>query len=78
MDSFLPVLSVEKREDMFDVRMLILRIASVSAIFYGASEFLKDPENLEQLMSGLGEIQDDVYDWGMNKFMGNPSNDTAL
>ena len=29
-------------------------------------------------MSGLGEIQDDVYDWGMNKFMGNPSNDTAL
>ena len=78
MDSFLPVLSVEKREDMFDVRMLILRIASVSAIFYGASEFLKDPENLEQLLGGLGEIQDDVYDWGMNKFMGNPSNDTAL
>ena len=63
---------------MFDVRMLILRIASVSAIFYGASEFLKDPENLEQLLGGLGEIQDDVYDWGMNKFMGNPSNDTAL
>ena len=63
---------------MFDVRMLILRIASVCAIFYGATEFLKDPENLESLMSGLGEIQDDVYDWGKNKFMGVPSNDTTI
>ena len=58
--------------------MLILRIASVCAIFYGATEFLKDPENLENLMSGLGEIQDDVYDWGKNKFMGVPSNDTTI
>ena len=63
---------------MFDVRMLILRIASISAIFYGTTEFLKDPENLEQLMSGLGEINDEVYDWGMNKFMGVASNDTTI
>ena len=32
---------------MFDVRMLILRLGSAAAIFYGASEFMKDPENLE-------------------------------
>ena len=43
----MPILSIERREDMFDPRMLILRIGSVAAIFYGASEFMKDPENLE-------------------------------
>ena len=36
LDSFWPLLSLNRREDMFDVRMLLLRIASVFAIFYGA------------------------------------------
>jgi hypothetical protein len=36
LDSFMPVLSVEKREDLLDVRMLLVRIASAAAIFYGA------------------------------------------
>ena len=63
---------------MFDVRMLILRLGSAAAIFYGASEFLKDPENLEQLLEGFTEINDDVYDWGKNKFMGVASNDTTI
>ena len=44
MDSFRPVLDVERREDMFDLRMLLVRIASAYAIFYGVSEFLKEPD----------------------------------
>jgi hypothetical protein len=47
MDSFRPVLDVERREDMFDLRMLLVRIASAYAIFYGISEFLKEPDNLD-------------------------------
>ena len=35
------------REDMLDIRMLILRVASVGAIYYGATEFLKEPDNLD-------------------------------
>ena len=50
LDSFWPLLSVEKREDMMDFRMLILRVASMCAIAYGAQEFFKDPENLESMM----------------------------
>lgn len=70
MDSFIPVLTVEKREDMFDVRMLLVRIASAFAVYYGAQEFMKDPENLESVLKGSGEIWDEMYDWGQNKFMG--------
>lgn len=70
LDSFWPLLSMDKREDMFDVRMLLLRIASACAIFYGAQEFFKDPENLESMMSGGGELWDEMYDWGQGKFMG--------
>jgi hypothetical protein len=47
LDSFRPVLDVERREDMFDLRMLLVRIASAYAIFYGVSEFLKEPDNLD-------------------------------
>lgn len=36
LDSFLPVCSLAKCEDMFDFRMLILRVGSAAAIFYGA------------------------------------------
>jgi hypothetical protein len=78
LDSFIPILTVEKREDIFDLRMLVLRIASAAAVFYGVTEFLKDPQNLEDVLAGGGEIWTDVYDWGQNKFMGNPTNDTAL
>ena len=58
------MLDVDKREDMFDVRMFVLRIASAGAIFYGASEFLKEPENLENLLSGSGEVWNDMFEWG--------------
>lgn len=78
MDSFKPMLDVEKREDMFDLRMFVLRIASAGAIFYGASEFLKEPENLENLLSGSGEVWNDMFEWGQNKFLGNPDNSTQV
>ena len=78
MDSFRPMLDVEKREDMFDFRMFVLRIASAVAIFYGASEFLKEPENLENLLGGSSEVWNDVFEWGQNKFLGNPDNSTQV
>ena len=70
LDSFRPVLGVEVREDITDLRMWVLRVASAIAIFYGANEFLKEPENLENLVSGSGELWNEMYDWGQNKFMG--------
>ena len=70
LDSFWPLLSLNMRDDMFDARMFLLRIASCCAIFYGAQEFFKDPENLESMMGGGGELWDEMYDWGQNKFMG--------
>jgi hypothetical protein len=38
-----PFLDVERREDMFDVRYGIMRLASLFAIYYGISEFFKEP-----------------------------------
>ena len=78
MDSFVPFLEYGKREDMFDVRYAILRVASVVGIFYMGAEFMKEPENLENLMQGSGEIWNDVFEWGQNKFLGVPDNSTAI
>ena len=63
---------------MFDVRMLVLRIASAAAIFYAANEFLKEPQNLDDLLNGSSEAWNEVFEWGQNKFLGVPSNDTAV
>ena len=63
---------------MFDVRYAILRVASVVGIFYMGAEFMKEPENLENLMQGSGEIWNDVFEWGQNKFLGVPDNSTAI
>lgn len=35
---------------MFDIRMLLVRVASAFAIFYGVTEFIKEPENLDNLI----------------------------
>lgn len=78
MDSFRPVLDVERREDMFDLRMLLVRIASAYAIFYGVSEFLKEPDNLDSLLDGTAEVWNEVFDWGQNKFLGIPDNSTMI
>lgn len=63
---------------MFDIRYAILRVASVVGIFYMGAEFMKEPENLENLMQGSGEIWNDVFEWGQNKFLGVPDNSTAI
>ena len=63
---------------MFDIRYAILRMASVVGIFYMGAEFMKEPENLENLMQGSGEIWNDVFEWGQNKFLGVPDNSTAI
>lgn len=78
LDSFIPVLDVQKRDDMFDPRMLILRIASAAAIYYGATEFLKEPSNLEDILNVYTEVSGDVFEWGQNKFLGIPDNSTAI
>jgi len=36
LDSFVPILSLERRDDMFDIRMFIVRLGSAAALFYGA------------------------------------------
>jgi hypothetical protein len=64
MDSFRPILDVEKREDMFDIRMTLLRVASAASIFYAGTEFLKDPQNLDDLLSGSTNAWDEVFEWG--------------
>lgn len=61
---------------MFDFRILLLRVASAAAIFYGAKTFLEDPTNIEDLLSGGDEIMSEMYDWGHNKFMGIADNST--
>ena len=63
---------------MLDIRYAILRVASVVGIFYMGAEFMKEPENLENLMQGSGEIWNDVFEWGQNKFLGVPDNSTAI
>lgn len=78
LDSFVPFLEYGKREDMFDIRYAVLRVASVVGIFYMGAEFMKEPENLENLMQGSGEIWNDVFEWGQNKFLGVPDNSTAV
>ena len=76
LDSFRPILEIEKREDMFDLRMLLLRVASIVAIIYGVNEFIKAPENYENFVSGSSEILSEVFEWGQNKFLGIPDNTT--
>ena len=72
------MLDVEKRQDMFDFRMLLVRLASIYAIFFGASEFLKQPENLDQFIEGSSEVWNELFEWGQNKFLGIPDNSTFV
>ena len=63
---------------MFDLRMALVRVASAAALFYAGSEFLKDPDNLNDLLSGGDELMSEMYDWGHNKFMGIQDNSTQI
>lgn len=70
LDSFIPFLEVTKRDDMMDLRMLILRIGSVAAIVYGATEFMKEPKSLDDMTNVFSDLSNDVFEWGQNKFLG--------
>jgi hypothetical protein len=58
------MLEVEKREDMLDFRMLLVRLASIYAIYFGATEFLKEPDNLDQFIEGSSEVWNELFEWG--------------
>lgn len=78
LDSFVPFLEVEKREDIFDFRMIIVRIASAAAIAYGANEWLKSDKSMDDVVNVFGDLSNDVFEWGQNKFLGIPDNTQAL
>ena len=63
---------------MTDVRFILIRVVSAAAIWYGANEFFKDPENLSELLTGGDELIGEMYDWGHNKFMGIQDNSTQI
>lgn len=70
LDSFIPFLEVEKRDDMFDFRMTILRIASIAAIVYGGMEWSKAETSIDDIYGVFGDLSNDVFEWGQNKFLG--------
>lgn len=72
LDSFFPFLEVEKREDMFDFRMLIVRLASAAAVAYGAHEWMQSDKSMEDVSAVFGDLSNDVFEWGQNKFLGVP------
>ena len=76
MDSFRPVLTVEKREDMFDWKMGIVRIVSCVMIVNGGLEFIKEPQKWEDLKKGADEAITEAFRLGQNKFLGIPDNST--
>jgi hypothetical protein len=43
LDALWPLLEINIREDMFNVSMLLVRVASAFALFFSISEFIKDP-----------------------------------
>ena len=78
LDSFIPLLEVSKRDDIFDFRMLILRLASIATIVYGATVFMQEPKSIDDVLSTFSELQNDVFEWGQNKFLGIPDNSQAI
>ena len=63
---------------MFDPTMAVVRLASVFVIFHTATEFAKDPKNLDDLIFNSQDVMNDMYEWGHDKFMGIPANETQV
>jgi hypothetical protein len=78
LDSFVPFLEVSKRDDMLDFRMAILRLASVAAIVFGANEWIKSENTMDDVVNVFGDLSNDVFEWGQNKFLGIPDNSQAI
>lgn len=78
LDSFVPFLEVSKRDDILDLRMLVLRLASVAAIVYGAREIMSSDRSMDDVVNTFQDLSNDVFEWGQNKFLGIPDNSQAL
>jgi len=70
LDSFIPLLSFDKRDDMFDFRMLILRLASCAAIVFASREIMRGNISIDDVTNTFGDLSNDVFEWGQNKFLG--------
>jgi hypothetical protein len=77
-DSFWPIASLELSEDAFSVKMWAIRLVSMVAIANGVAEFLREPEALDDFMSGASDAWNEGFMWGQNKFLGIPDNTTQL
>jgi hypothetical protein len=63
---------------MFDFRMCILRLASVSAIVFCAREIMQSEKTMDDVLNTFQDVSNDVFEWGQNKFLGIPDNSQAL
>ena len=81
-DSFLPVWSFEKREDMMEFRSIIFRLISGSLCAYMIYQFCQDEQNIADLKDLSENGLSDLFDYGMEFVAGNalgdgkPKNDT--
>lgn len=71
LDSFRPIYTLEKRDDMADPKMIIIRIASFAGICMAVMEIAKDPENLKFTMEQGFDIFDEFERYGQGMFLGN-------
>jgi hypothetical protein len=64
LDSFRPLYTLEKREDMLDPKMIIIRMASFAGICMAVMEIAKDPENLKFTIDSGFDIFDEFERYG--------------
>lgn len=70
IDSFIPLMSCESRDDMWDLRTLILRLASITIGVYCAREILHTNPDMSEVFGSISGLNNDVFEWGQNKFLG--------
>jgi len=58
--------------------MSILRLASVAAIVFTAREIIQSDKTMDDVLNTFQDVQNDVFEWGQNKFLGIPDNSQAL
>ena len=63
---------------MFDFRMIIVRVASAAAIAYGVNEWRTSDKTMDDVKNVFGDLSNDVFEWGQNKFLGIPDDTQAL
>ena len=74
IDLFVPFLSWQARDDRYELRTLILRLASLTGLVYFGREFLTSADP-DLYLSTLSDLNSEVFEWGQNKFLGVVSDD---